>query len=128
MTMQWFRSHAKECSFLALLALSLQLALCFGHLHVDTRDTGARHASKIFAVDETRISAVDPARQDEPQHNDDYCAICSVMHLARSLVLSPVPFLLLPATYTQAQFAPENDAPAAELSRTAFQARGPPIL
>jgi hypothetical protein len=128
--MVWFRSRAKEFSFVALLALFLQLGLSFGHLHLDAGATGAGHAAKILAVDDATapISAVDSASQDLPGDNDGYCAICAVIHLARALVLSPAPSLLLPAVQAQAQFAPENAAAAAELGRTPFQARAPPIV
>jgi Protein of unknown function (DUF2946) len=127
--MHWFRSRAKGYSFLALFALLLQLALSFSHLHLDAAVSGARHSSKIFAVDNAAapISAVDPASQDLPEHGDDYCAICGVIHLARSVILSPAPSLLPPATYARAQFAPQTHSAAAEPSRTPFQARAPPI-
>jgi hypothetical protein len=130
-TMYWFRSRAKEFSYVALFALSLQLVLSFGHLRINAGANGAGHAAKILAVDDATasISAVDPASQGLPGDNDDYCAICAVIHLARTLVLAPAPSLLLPATYAQAQFAPENDAAAAELlGRTPFQARAPPTV
>ena len=34
-TMGWFRSRARLGSYLALLALAFQLALSFGHVHLD---------------------------------------------------------------------------------------------
>ena len=127
-TMHWFRSRAKGFSFVALFALSLQLALSFGHLHLNASVTGARQSWKFFTVDDAtaRIAAVDSASQDAPEHSDDYCAICAVIHLARSLVLSPAPPLLLPGSYAQAQFAPEDAVASAELSRAPFNARAPP--
>ena len=33
--MQWFRSRVKLGSWVALFALALQLALTFGHVHLD---------------------------------------------------------------------------------------------
>ena len=127
MTMQWFRS--KGFSFVALFALSLQFALSFGHLHLDTGIIGAQHPSKILATHDATesIVALDAASGDLPEHNDDYCSICAVIHLARSLVLSPAPSLLLLPSYVRAEFTAENEASVAGLNRTSFQARAPPI-
>jgi hypothetical protein len=127
--MQWFRSRAKGFSLVALFALSLQLALSFGHLHFKAGIAGEEHTAKIAALDDATalLSPIISASQDLPGDNDEYCAICAVIHLARSLVLSPAPCLLLPATYAQARFTPEDDSAAAEPSRIPFRARAPPI-
>jgi hypothetical protein len=129
MAMSWFRSRAKGFSFFALFALSLQLALSFGHLHFDHGVTGPQQPSKIAAIDGATapIATVHSDSQGLPEHNGDYCSICAVIHLARSLVLSPAPCLPLPARYTQTKFAPEDCVAAAGLGRTPFQARAPPI-
>src|SRR5262245_40731192 len=129
MAISWFRSRAKGFSFLALFALSLQLVLSFGHLHFERGVAGPQHSSKIVAVDDANapLAAVHSDSQGLPENNDDYCSICAVIHLARSLVLSPAPCLPLPATYAQTKFAPEDCVAAAALSRTPFQARAPPI-
>ncbi|UFZ07410.1 DUF2946 family protein [Bradyrhizobium ontarionense] len=122
--MSWFRTNIKDVSRLALFALLLQFALAFGHVHwlagqaqdgggvtVAERDTGSSPASQ------------DPDQQPSP----DGCAICAVMAMAQSILLSPAPVLTLPdAVAFRLPDAIPASAAAVVIS-TAFQPRAPPL-
>jgi len=61
--MHWFRARLRSTSFVALFALALQLALSFGHVHVDELSGPAP------AQIETSGTTA-PARGDTPDHDD----------------------------------------------------------
>ena len=82
--MRWFRGNERGTAWLALLALAVQLAVSFGHVHVP--DVHAGLTAGIAA------GASTPA--DDPQHpGPDGCAVCAVIHLAGTLAL-PAPVVL----------------------------------
>src|SRR5262249_15652591 len=123
--MGWFRSRSKRCSYLALFALTLQLVLSFGHVHVAPI---ARHSSAGEVA--TAANAAKPAGRHHrhlPAHADDNCAICALIHLAGTLLPSAPPALALPAVSARSphQIIVQSDltAPPGAL----FQARAPPI-
>ena len=84
-------------SWTALLALAIQLALSFGHVHFD--GVAARSALMPLAL-RWLIPAVSadapaaPAPHNPGGFADDFCAICSVMRLAG--VPATAPALPLP--------------------------------
>src|SRR5580704_9329103 len=92
--MHRFRYGGRCGSWLALIALTFQLAVSFGHVHLD----GIRIDSKAAAFGRLTPTAQSlPAQQ--PGDKDDYCAICASLYLAtNSFVplppLLPVPLLL----------------------------------
>ncbi|BAM91575.1 hypothetical protein S58_55980 [Bradyrhizobium oligotrophicum S58] len=122
--MSWFRANIKDGSRLALFALLLQFALAFGHVHwlaAQPQDAAGVTAQQLS----TRSS---PADQDgDQQPAADYCAICAVMAMAQSLLLSPAPVLTLPDAV--AFRLPDAIAVtmAAVAVSTAFQPRAPPL-
>lgn len=111
--MKWFRSRIKAGTRLALLALAVQFVLSFGHFH----GTAALAAPGIHAVTAPASAALlpdqakpatDPLAVSEPEqkpgrshgdHHDGYCAICAVMALAGSLLVSGPVLLLAPEAY-----------------------------
>jgi hypothetical protein len=80
--MQWFRANLKVGSRLALLALTLQIVLSFGHVHLG----GLRHSSDRLSVAGTHSVPSHPQRQPISDA-DEYCAICATMHLAATSLL-----------------------------------------
>ena len=136
--MKWFRSNIKHGSRLALLALAVQFALSFGHIHAvqaapaiqfGSLQSGTYGANGLPAAD-----AVDQSAQQQPapdrdsgQQPGDTCAICAVMALANNVLFATPPLLLLPQAIeflyqtTDAEFIHLNSA------RVAFQPRAPPI-
>ena len=92
--MRWFRSRSRLGSYLALFALTVQLALPFGHVHLERYLLG-RHSATLTGVSATTVStsAIDPAGKELPALADDFCQICALIHLAGTLVPAAAPSL-----------------------------------
>ncbi len=134
--MNWFRTHIKLGSRLALLALALQFALSFGHFHAaqaaprpgpaDASRSGLQQGLAARCGDEASRKQ-QPANHDRDQQPADACAICAVISLAGDALFATPPLLLLPQAVdllyltTDAEFVHLNSA------RLAFQSRAPPI-
>jgi hypothetical protein len=115
--MRWLRNNRRWGSRLALLALMLQLALTFGHVHADSLVTSASP--------ELTLSAGSPADQNHPGDRHDDCAICAAVHLAGNLVL-PTPAVIQVPNHVPVTWQASADR-AAEFTRIEiFRARGPP--
>ena len=116
--MGWVRARRKLGGWLALLALALQLALSFGHVHAEE-----------FAAANPAIVAAQPAGPggtQQPSGNHDDCPICVVIHLAGTLLLPAPPAIPLPASFAIAQrYVPALQALVAAPAAS-FQARAPP--
>jgi hypothetical protein len=128
--MGWFRSRSRRGSYLALFALAFQLALSFGHVHLEGGAPVARHASALFAVHPSNPSAAaaDPAGKEFPALADDHCPICTLIHLASALVPTAAPTLPRLAVYGRIPFAPAVEfdlAPPHDYSP--LGARAPPL-
>jgi hypothetical protein len=115
-------------SGLALLALVVQLALSFGHVHADAIARDVRVSAAASNMQPSPDQASTPS--DRPGHQsipNDYCPICALIHLACALVPPEAPLLLLD------HFGRLHLELAAELGSTApratlFQARAPPTV
>jgi hypothetical protein len=121
--MHKFRYGGRFASWLALIALAFQLAVSFGHVHLD----GVRMDSKAAAVGRPTYAAQSlPAQQ--PGDKDDYCAICASLYLAaNSFVPLPPP---LPVPLPLSNVIAHIDYGAASFvapRRLAFQSRAPPL-
>jgi hypothetical protein len=92
-TMGWFRSRARWGSYLALFALAFQLALSFGHMHLEGGAPVAGDASALLGTHPASAAAVavDPAGKEFPALADDCCPICTLIHLAGALVPATAP-------------------------------------
>jgi hypothetical protein len=117
--MKWFRSNIRLGSRLALLALTVQLVLSFGHFH----PLAAQAAPDTVAASGQQQS---PTNHDTDQPNDG-CAICAVMAMAGTVLFSTPPLLLLPQAIAFSYRT--TDAKFVQLSSAsvAFQPRAPPI-
>ena len=139
--MKWFRSNIRHGTRLALLALSIQFVLSFGHFHpiaavqaapavqsglslVDLAYIGTS-ATPDLAVQVTGTEP--PTRHDNDRHPADHCAICTVISLASSMLFTAPPVLLLPEAVellfrtTNAEFIHLKSTPVA------FHSRAPPL-
>jgi DUF2946 family protein len=121
--MGWFRSRARIGGWLALVALTLQLVLTFGHVHLD-------HAAPLAPASTLAAagSSSDPVAPTAPDGAaDDYCVICALVHLAGSLTLSDAPALPVPIAFDRPR---PPSAVSTELTASPFtlqRARAPPI-
>jgi Protein of unknown function (DUF2946) len=126
--MGWFRSRSRLGSWLALFALAFQLAVSFGHVHLDrvgpVSSDAATLASAQASADVTNAPSSPPSRDGLA---DDCCPICTLIHLAGALLPSEPPSLLLPSIVARSpiEMAFEFDLTASQHAR--FQARAPPI-
>src|SRR5262249_37623523 len=96
--MKWFRSNIKHGARLALLALLVQFALSFGHVH-GLAPSAAATTQSVLQADQAADGKATP-RQTPTKHDSDQpidsCAICAVMAMASTVLFSSPPILLLP--------------------------------
>jgi hypothetical protein len=126
--MRWFRSRKRAGSYLALFALAFQLAVSFGHVHLERTAPPSAPPSALAGA---QPSAADLNAPSNPAGRedlaDDHCPICTLIHLAGTLVPTETPSLPLPTVFGRLRLeaAAEFDltAPHAAL----FRARAPPI-
>src|SRR4051812_32761201 len=98
--MNWFRSRSRWGSYLALFALAFQLALTFGHVHLD-RQAPLSSAQLTLASADASTDASNAPADPKGRHDraDDRCSICTLIHLAGALVLAEPPSLPLPDVF-----------------------------
>jgi Protein of unknown function (DUF2946) len=127
-TMRWFRSRSRLGSYLALFALAFQLAVSFGHVHLDHIAAVAADASVLASTqasgDDLNVPSSPPGREDLA---DDCCPICTLIHLAGALVPAQTPPLPLPSIFARSRLEAAIEFNLAASHRVLFQARAPPI-
>jgi hypothetical protein len=125
--MNWFRSHSRLGSGLALVSLALQLALSFGHVHRKDILGPAAHAatSAMAAVSDERHAS--PADHDSDEHENEYCGIYAVNSLLSFAQQNEPPSLPVQPSVGRAPPLSGYAAPLAERRRAASQARAPPL-
>src|ERR1700757_2151124 len=87
MSVGWVRRHRRHGAVLALIALALQAALAFGHVHLPAlaQNPHATSAQRAALADSKSHAPV-----QTPADNDDYCAVCASIFLASS-AFAPAP-------------------------------------
>jgi hypothetical protein len=123
--MRWFRDHIRHGSWLALVAIAINFAVAFGHVHA-IGGTGPERAGLLVAA----IGAPDGDRtQNHPADNraDDLCPICMAA-AAMGTALAPTP-PALPIEFADVAIdrAIEPAVVIPQAPRAAFRSRGPPI-
>jgi hypothetical protein len=124
--MRWFRDTIRQSSWLALIALAINLGLSFGHFHAIHGKVSGRG---IAAVAASIASPDDGQRQGDPDdsHADYLCPICmAATAMANSLGCAP-PALSLEFANVTIDRTIETVLVLVEPPRAAFQSRGPPI-
>ena len=121
--MRWFRDNVRHGSWLALVAIAINLALSFGHVHA-TADRGSegRIAAVLGATDHGNA----PGHSDDPQ--TDLCPICIASSAIANAVGAAPPAMMplqLAAFVVERPLLPVRLAVA--LPRAPFQWRGPPL-
>ena len=126
--MRWFRSRLRLGSYLALFALAFQLAISFGHVHLERIAPPSTGASALAgaqpSADDLNAPSNPAGREDLA---DDHCPICTLIHLAGTLMPAEIPLLPMPAVFGRLRLegAAEFDLTAAHAAL--FRARAPPI-
>ena len=124
--MGWFRSRSRLGAYLALFALAFQLAVSFAHVHLE-------HASPIAAGARARAQLADQAsapssRSDHEDLADDLCPICSLIHLAGTIMPAEMPPVPLPQVFGSLRLKAAVAIDVSASHRVVFQARAPPIV
>jgi hypothetical protein len=126
--MKWFRSNIRTGARLALLALLVQFALSFGHVHGFALKAASATPSALpadHAADGKARPQPAPVKHDSDQ-STDICAICAVMAMASTVLLSSPPILLLPDTVAILHRITDAEFAHLKSTSTAFQPRAPP--
>jgi hypothetical protein len=121
--MRWFRDHVRHGSWLALVALAINLAVAFGHVHALDGSVSERGPTAITAA----------ANGDRSQHHpadgqaDYLCPICMAAATMGAGLAPAPPALPIAFTISAVDHAIEQDFGIARPQRAAFRPRGPPI-
>jgi hypothetical protein len=109
---------------LALLALTVQFALSFGHVHLD--DTSLRSGLSPRAVEPAAPvdSPTAPIKHKPDGLADDFCAVCSVMQLVG--VPAMIPELPVPIGSIHILLNRRLEVAVASSPTLFFRARAPP--
>ena len=128
--MRFIRSNLRGLARLALLALAVQLAVTFGHVHLDGLKGAAAQATQMAAADQAAapVTKVHSKGSQSRGAADFDCPICALIQLASTSAPSVAPPLPVPAmlgeTIVYDRAAPDVATPPT----FAFQARGPPVV
>ncbi len=121
--MGWVHRHRHFGAVVALMALALQIALTFGHVHLHGL-SGSAHATIAKQVRLAHTPAPTPAQNRGD--NDDYCAVCASIFLASNAFAPPPPQLLVPSNFERVERTFHAARTLVEPSRLAFRSRAPP--
>jgi hypothetical protein len=119
------RSMRRFAASLGLVALMLQLALSFAHIH----RSDILPSSLVSLAGHTAADARASGQTDDnqiPGLPDDDCPICAVMHLAGTIDVPSPPALPLPAHFTFASLEAHSASFVGIANRFPFQTRAPP--
>src|SRR5262245_65436574 len=95
--MGWFRSHSRLGSYLALVALAFQLAVSFGHVHLDHVAPAAAGATALAGAPPPSEEVKTPRPTGRENLADELCLICTLIHLAGTMMPAGPPSLPLPS-------------------------------
>ena len=124
--MRWFRDTIRQGTWLALIALAINLGLSFGHFHaIDGKVSGRGIAARRRPLP----SPDDGQKQGTPDdsHADYLCPICMAATAMANALASTPPALPLEFATVSIDRTIEPVLLLVELPRAAFQPRGPPI-
>ena len=122
--MRWFRRNMRFGSWCALLALTIQLVMSFGHLHFASSAAAAALAN---AAAEPLAGAPEDQPTTPSKHSRvaDYCTICASIHLTGLLTAEP------PSVSTHSSSGERLkiliEATTSSYSGLPFNARAPPL-
>jgi hypothetical protein len=122
--MGWVHRHKHRGAVLALIALALQIALTFGHVHLRGL-AGGWHAALAGQASFAQAPSQAPAQS--PGDGDDYCAICASIFLASSAFAPAPPQLVVPANFQRVEHYFNAASTVVESQRLAFRSRAPPV-
>jgi hypothetical protein len=126
----WFRSNCGRITCFALFALAYQVVLSFGHLHLGKVSISpiAVAADTALIVSVGKDSAAFPFAPplNHSTTGDDFCAVCTSINLAASLVLPAVPTVVRPFSDVAERTWSQGGVEPVSFDHLLFEARGPP--
>ncbi len=120
--MRWVRDHIRHGSWLALVALAINLALSFGHTHA----AGHRNPGSGPIIAALGLPGHDNP-QDRFNHADYLCPVCIAASTIANSVAPTPPAIPLQLSEVAVDRQVESVRLAVALPRAPFQSRGPPI-
>jgi hypothetical protein len=124
--MRWFRSKLQLGSRLALVALAVQLALAFGHVHLHNL-VPASPTSATIGPGSVLLSEPAPSHNPDGSLDTD-CPICALLQLVAASAPSVAPDLPLPANSGSSGRQATAKLASASSPHFLFQARAPPSV
>jgi hypothetical protein len=120
--MRWFRSNMQFGAWFTLVAMALQLALTFGHLHLRIASTQQVAKAAVTLPDGLSL----PTKQ-KPRIVDEHCTVCTLIQMAGTGVSAAGASLPIPVRFVAAHFriGIEHETDASPPRH--FEARGPPM-
>jgi hypothetical protein len=122
--MVWVRSRLKASAWVALFAIAFQLALSFGHVHLD-RISAFPQQKSAHAADSSSAATLS-ATDELPASENDECAICALIALAHSLIAPHPASLAVPMHFELVRHEAVPGFQLAQLTLRSFHARAPP--
>ena len=124
--MHWFRSRLRHGSLLALLALAINFALSFGHVHAPNGKVSEGDLSLLLAVAPSHHGGQTQGH-DHDGHPDDLCPICMARAAMGNAIMSTPPVLMVAFVDVPVVRATEFFLAIPQPPRAAFHSRGPPV-
>jgi hypothetical protein len=121
--MRVLRARQKSGAWLALLALLVQMAVSFGHVHADD-------LVRVLAERGTGTPPLTSAPRNDPgspSTDHDFCTICACIALAGSLVLPQPPAIVVAIVLQRSVLADRVRLLVSADRHRHFQARAPPV-
>ena len=109
---------------LALLALAIQFAVAFGHIHLPASTPIAPQAVAVITFDG---DAAGPVGKHHPA-SDVFCDICATLNLTAAGAAPVVPVLAVPASFVVASVQSPDDIALLEQRFRLAQSRAPPAV
>ena len=120
--LRWFRDNIRHGSWLALIALAVNIALSFGHIHA----IAGHNAPRGLVVAALTSSHQGPA-QGHSGDADYLCPICIAAGAMANALASTPPAIPLQLAEAAVDRGSEPVRILFERPHAAFQSRGPPL-
>src|SRR5271154_3981492 len=125
--MGWVHRHKRQGAVFALAALLLQIAVSFGHVHLDGVVRTAPHGVVAGAPKVTLAQNSPQPPAQNPGDDDGYCAICASIFLVSTSFVSEPPKLPVPAGFERIRHSFSIARGIAPRGPFASQPRAPPL-
>jgi hypothetical protein len=120
-SMRWVRLNRRPWAWLALLALTLQLGLAFGHVH------GLHAVQPVLTATTDAGNAAPSHTNGGGQDDTDYCATCAILALLTGAQTASAPVVAPPFELATVEVTFLVEAACIDTRYAAFRSRAPPL-